>query len=136
MNVFRCVAVALLLALCHLRHPAAHAFYLPGLAPKNYKMGDPVDVDVNALFSKETILPFDYYHPKFGFCRPPTITARSESLGSILFGDRLYNSPFQVSLLCFHLPGEWPYVLQRLLMQTPSLPCPLLPREGAFCSCG
>ena len=44
-------------------------------------------------------MPFDYYYPPFHFCQPKEITSQSESLGSILFGDRLYNSPFAVFLL-------------------------------------
>jgi len=39
----------------------------------------------------------DYYHEEFHFCKPADgIQKRPESLGSILFGDRIFNSPFKV----------------------------------------
>ena len=44
------------------------------------------------------VLPFDYYYEQFHFCQPPDLTPMSESLGSILFGDRLYSSPINVCI--------------------------------------
>jgi transmembrane 9 superfamily member 2/4 len=39
----------------------------------------------------------DYYHEEFHFCKPADgVQKRPESLGSILFGDRIFNSPFKV----------------------------------------
>jgi transmembrane 9 superfamily protein 2/4 len=39
----------------------------------------------------------DYYNPKFRFCEPEGgAKSQPESLGSILFGDRLFNSPYDV----------------------------------------
>ena len=41
--------------------------------------------------------PDDYYHPQFHFCEPPGGPRKQpESLGSILFGDRIFNSPYDV----------------------------------------
>ena len=40
----------------------------------------------------------DYYNPGFGFCQPEGGPKKEpESLGSILFGDRIFNSPYDVS---------------------------------------
>jgi transmembrane 9 superfamily member 2/4 len=40
----------------------------------------------------------DYYHPRFHFCQPEGgPKARWEGLGSVLFGDRIFNSPYDVS---------------------------------------
>lgn len=40
----------------------------------------------------------DYYNPKFHFCLPEGgPKSEPESLGSILFGDRIFNSPYNVS---------------------------------------
>ena len=75
------------------------AFYLPGVAPKDFRANEKVAVFVNALSSPETVLPFDYYYEPFHFCRPAKIEYQSGSLGAILFGDRLYNSDFQLSML-------------------------------------
>lgn len=47
-----------------------------------------------------SVLSFDYYHPAFHFCKPedePKPVA--ESLGSILFGDRIFTSPFELKML-------------------------------------
>jgi transmembrane 9 superfamily protein 2/4 len=73
------------------------AFYLPGVAPKDYRKDEHVPLLVNALTAKDSLLPYDYYHPGFGFCQPKggSISQR-ESLGSILFGDRLFTSPFEL----------------------------------------
>jgi transmembrane 9 superfamily protein 2/4 len=39
----------------------------------------------------------DYYNPKFHFCEPEGGPKKQpESLGSILFGDRIFNSPYDV----------------------------------------
>ena len=74
--------------------------YLPGVAPHDYAKGDPVSLYVNALSSSETLLPYDYYHPRLRFCRPDEIKPQPESLGGILFGDRLVNSRFEVGTCC------------------------------------
>lgn len=39
----------------------------------------------------------DYYHPSFHFCEPEGGPHKQpESLGSILFGDRIFDSPYDV----------------------------------------
>lgn len=52
---------------------------------------------------------YDYYDERFGFCRPQGHDPRKqgESLGSVLSGDRLYDSPFALRMLenetCVHV---------------------------------
>lgn len=76
----------------------ASGFYLPGIAPRSYSKGEDLPIYVNALKSMKTTLPYDYYNPRFHFCRPADgPQPQGESLGSVLMGDRLYNSPFAVS---------------------------------------
>ncbi|KAJ3351947.1 hypothetical protein HDU83_008470 [Entophlyctis luteolus] len=97
------------------------AFYLPGMAPKNYEKGQPVELLVNALSSPESVspsrnvlssyhespfafdvqaLPYDQYYEKFHFCEPDKgKKAQSENLGSMLFGDRFYDSRFEINML-------------------------------------
>ncbi|KAH9041343.1 Nonaspanin TM9SF [Lactarius pseudohatsudake] len=71
-----------------------HGFYLPGAAPHDYGEGDKVDLFVNAL------TPDDYYHPQFHFCEPHGGPRKQpESLGSILFGDRIFDSPYDIQML-------------------------------------
>jgi transmembrane 9 superfamily protein 2/4 len=44
-----------------------------------------------------SILQDDYYNPKFRFCEPEGGPKKQpEFLGSILFGDRIFNSPYDV----------------------------------------
>lgn len=84
------------------------AFYLPGVAPTTYKRDDIVPLNVNRLTpvgsytdgQLRSMVSFDYYHPAFHFCRPePQPEYVSESLGSILFGDRIMTSPFQLQMM-------------------------------------
>ncbi|KAJ2026086.1 Transmembrane 9 super member 2 [Coemansia sp. S16] len=83
------------------------AFYLPGIAPHDYKYGDKVDLLVNSLTPSlnadnklESVLSYNYYDERFHFCRPEGgPKAAHESLGSILFGDRIYGSGFKLNML-------------------------------------
>jgi transmembrane 9 superfamily protein 2/4 len=77
--------------------PSYQAFYLAGVAPTNYAPHQKVDLLVNALTSPKSI-PYDYYTPEFHFCSQDP-QPQPESLGSILFGDRLFSSPFEVDLV-------------------------------------
>ena len=83
------------------------AFYLPGITPTNYHHSDLVPLTVNHLTPSQSdrdpqtrsVFSFDYYHHAFHFCPPeggPQYI--SESLGSILFGDRIQTSPFQLHM--------------------------------------
>ncbi|KAG6897898.1 hypothetical protein C0992_009382 [Termitomyces sp. T32_za158] len=84
---------------------SANAFYLPGAAPHDYKLNEKVAVFVNALTPKllygdNDKLANDYYNPKFQFCQPEGGAIKQpESLGSILFGDRIFNSPYDIKML-------------------------------------
>ena len=40
--------------------PATRAFYLPGVAPADFAVGDPVNLKVNKLASPKN-LPYDFY---------------------------------------------------------------------------
>ncbi|KAJ3291850.1 hypothetical protein HK104_005769 [Borealophlyctis nickersoniae] len=77
------------------------AFYLPGVAPHDYTAHYKVDLTVNALTSERDLLPFDYYYEKFHFCPPKEgkPDKQRESLGAILFGDRLYKADFELRML-------------------------------------
>lgn len=83
------------------------AFYLPGVAPTSYAVGDLVPLNVNRLTpitspgegTLRSVVSFDYYHNAFHFCQPsPEPKDVSESLGSILFGDRIRTSPFELKM--------------------------------------
>ncbi|KAG8623434.1 hypothetical protein KVT40_008410 [Elsinoe batatas] len=83
------------------------SFYLPGVAPTNYKTGDRVPLNVNHVSpsfsvrdpSVHSVFAYDYYLPSFHFCPPEGgPQSISESLGSILFGDRIQTSPFELKM--------------------------------------
>ena len=87
--------------------PLSSAFYLPGVAPTSYEPGDHVPLHVNRLTPSVTehdeqlhsVLSFDYYHQAFHFCAPEDGPKDvRESLGSIIFGDRIRTSPFDLQL--------------------------------------
>jgi transmembrane 9 superfamily protein 2/4 len=72
-------------------------FYMPGAAPKNYDWGEKVELSVNVLSSiRRSAIPYDYYDNRFHFCRKRIPESKSVGLGSILFGDRLFSSDFEV----------------------------------------
>ena len=84
------------------------AFYLPGVTPTSYQTHAKVPLNVNPLEPEwserdpqlHSILPFDYYHNAFHFCKPEDGPKDiSESLGSILFGDRIMTSPFDLEMM-------------------------------------
>merc|ERR1712137_1259555 len=78
------------LALCSL----SQAFYLPGVAPKEYQDGEEVPLKVNKLVSAKTQLPYPYY--SLPFCQPDKVVEVAENLGEILMGDRIENSPYVI----------------------------------------
>jgi len=77
---------------------SALSYYLPGVAPKDFSEGDPVELTVNALRSPHSIVPYDYVYPKFNFCPPKSTRKVTSSLGSILFGDRVFESTYNLSM--------------------------------------
>ncbi|KAF2027220.1 endosomal integral membrane protein [Setomelanomma holmii] len=98
---------AILASLLALGASPAAAFYFPGTAPTSYKEGDAVPLFVNHLTPADSqydpklrsVFSFDYYHPEFHFCQPQGGPKEiRESLGSILFGDRIQTSPFELRM--------------------------------------
>ncbi|KAK3390155.1 hypothetical protein B0H63DRAFT_389211 [Podospora didyma] len=84
----------------------ANAFYLPGVAPTSYKPGEIVPLYVNAIRPTggtesmlSSVISYDYYHKLLQLCQPPSgAKPVGESLGSILFGDRIMTSPFELHM--------------------------------------
>lgn len=93
----------------------AQAFYLPGVGPTNYGKSDKIELYVNHLTpsmhhmasfksggsdASKTIFSYDYYYPRFKFCEPKGGPQKQlELLGAIIFGDRIFNSPFVLNML-------------------------------------
>ena len=73
---------------------AANAFYLPGVAPRQYADGERVEVKVHKLSSPKTQLPYDYY--SLPFCKPEEVTRQAENLGEVMSGAIIQNSPYEL----------------------------------------
>jgi len=74
----------------------ASGFYLPGVVPREFQVGEEVKVKVNKLDSTKTQIPFDYYD--LPFCRPLSIKLDAENLGEVLMGERIENSAYEVQM--------------------------------------
>ncbi|CAI2179767.1 6596_t:CDS:2, partial [Funneliformis geosporum] len=76
------------------------------VAPRDYRDGDEVEVHVNSLTPMmgpttqqlKSVIPYDYYYNPFHFCQPKELKSQPESLGSILFGDRIFSSPYHLKM--------------------------------------
>merc|ERR1719217_1842126 len=82
-----------LLSLLLLATPIS-AFYLPGVAPREYADGDKVEIKVHKLSSPKTHLPYDYY--SLPFCKPEEISRQAENLGEVISGAIIQNSPYEL----------------------------------------
>lgn len=76
----------------------ARAFYVPGVAPTDYKEGDDVDVKAVKMTSAHTQLPFEYY--SLPLCEPSNGVRQysSENLGQIIRGERIVNTPYKIGM--------------------------------------
>mmetsp|Transcript_21228 Transcript_21228/g.36243 ORF Transcript_21228/g.36243 Transcript_21228/m.36243 type:complete len:650 (+) Transcript_21228:137-2086(+) len=75
-----------------------HGFYVPGVKPHEFLLGEEVPMKVNSLTSIHTQLPKDFY--RLPFCRPtggPKMA--SENLGEFLTGNKIQNSAYSINML-------------------------------------
>jgi transmembrane 9 superfamily protein 2/4 len=75
---------------------AAYGFYLPGVAPQDFKKKDVMFLKVNKLSSVKNQLPYEYY--SLPYCRPEKVVQSAENLGEVLRGDRIENSLYQIQM--------------------------------------
>lgn len=74
-----------------------NGFYLPGVAPENFAVGDSVQLKVNKMTSVHTLYPVDYY--RLPNCQPengPSMV--NENLGEFLAGDKIESSPYRLRM--------------------------------------
>ncbi|KAH7312418.1 hypothetical protein B0I35DRAFT_436949 [Stachybotrys elegans] len=104
---FKDVAPPALLAALMAMPQLTSAFYLPGVAPTSYKPEARVALNVNSMkpvaapqdARLHSVVAYDYYYEPLRFCQPEGGPKDvSESLGSILFGDRIKTSPFELNM--------------------------------------
>ncbi|XP_075509028.1 transmembrane 9 superfamily member 7-like [Primulina tabacum] len=74
----------------------ANGFYLPGVAPRDFQLGETLEVKVNKLSSTKTQLPYDYYFLRY--CKPQNVRNGAENLGEVLRGDRIENSVYTFNM--------------------------------------
>ncbi|XP_071835822.1 transmembrane 9 superfamily member 4-like isoform X2 [Apostichopus japonicus] len=74
------------------------AFYIPGVAPVEFKENDPVDIKGVKMTSTKTQLPYEFY--SIPMCEPPKdeIEHRLENLGEVLRGDRIVNTLYKIQM--------------------------------------
>jgi transmembrane 9 superfamily protein 2/4 len=97
-----------LLSVLTLHTLSASAFYLPGVAPTSYSDGAAVPLNVNRItpllsaadHQLRSTVSYDYYLPEFHFCQPKDgpQDVGPESLGAVIFGDRIKTSPFELHM--------------------------------------
>lgn len=75
---------------------SSSAFYLPGVAPVDFALGEQAIIKANSLTSPKTALPMEYYD--LPVCRPQSVSSRAENLGEVLRGDRIHTSPYTVEM--------------------------------------
>ena len=82
-------------ALCALA-TVGQAFYLPGVAPREYARGESINVKADKLTSTRAVLPFSHY--SVPFCEPDTIHYKSENLGEILMGSLIQSTTYDIKM--------------------------------------
>ena len=71
------------------------AFYLPGVAPKDYAEGASIDIFGDKLTSVKNKVPYDYYSMKYCPPGPGKVKSKHVGLGEILMGDRKEPTPYE-----------------------------------------
>nr|CAD7408804.1 unnamed protein product [Timema poppensis] len=74
------------------------AFYVPGVAPVEFKKGAKIDVKAVKMTSSRTQLPYEYYSLPFCLPKNGTFIYKSENLGEVLRGDRIVNTPYEIRM--------------------------------------
>uniref|UniRef100_U5EWA6 Transmembrane 9 superfamily member n=1 Tax=Corethrella appendiculata TaxID=1370023 RepID=U5EWA6_9DIPT len=75
-----------------------YGFYVPGVAPVEFKKGQKIDVKAVKMTSSRTQLPFEYYSLQFCLPKNGTLGNFRENLGEVLRGDRIVNTPYEVRM--------------------------------------
>lgn len=86
-------------ALFCLCFPIISSFYLPGIAPRSYEEGDPLEIMANKLVSPKNKLPYDYYSLPFcGAEQKKDHRSKPVNLGQVLMGDRMKPTDFKIHM--------------------------------------
>lgn len=87
-----------ILAVALLQCCSVQSFYVPGVAPVEFRKGQKIDVKAVKMTSTHTQLPYEYYSLQFCLPKNGTLVYKSENLGEVLRGDRIVNTPYEVRM--------------------------------------
>lgn len=72
-------------------------FYVPGVAPIDFKKSEQVEIRAVKMTSSKTQLPYEYY--SLPFCQPEGgVNYQTLNLGEVLRGDRIVNTAYDVKM--------------------------------------
>lgn len=77
---------------------ASNGFYVPGVAPVEFKRNQRIEVKAVKMTSIHTQLPYEYYSLPLCLPKNGTFIYKSENLGEVLRGDRIVNTPYEVHM--------------------------------------
>lgn len=102
------IPILLLISFCS----SVWSFYVPGIAPVEWRKGQKIDVKAVKMTSTHTQLPYEYYSLQFCLPKNGTLIYKSENLGEVLRGDRivssfLINSCHWVVSIVYFLVNGW-----------------------------
>lgn len=78
--------------------PFSNGFYVPGVAPVEFRKGQRIEVKAVKMTSIHTQLPYEYYSLPLCLPKNGTFVYKSENLGEVLRGDRIVNTPYEVHM--------------------------------------
>lgn len=76
----------------------SQGFYVPGVAPVEFDLNQRIEVKAVKMTSTKTQIPYEYYSLQFCLPKNGTIVYKTENLGEVLRGDRIVNTPYDVSM--------------------------------------
>ncbi|CAH0725937.1 unnamed protein product, partial [Brenthis ino] len=76
----------------------SYGFYVPGVAPVEFKKGQRIEVKAVKMTSIHTQLPYEYYSLPLCIPKNGTVLDKSENLGEVLRGNRIVNTPYEVHM--------------------------------------
>ncbi|CBY37016.1 unnamed protein product, partial [Oikopleura dioica] len=75
----------------------SNGFYVPGVAPIDFRRSEKVEIRAVKMTSSKTQLPYEYY--TLPFCLPiEGVNYQSLNLGEVLRGDRIVNTAYEVKM--------------------------------------
>lgn len=99
--MFRTSTTRLAVLVLALLSAAAVGFYVPGVTPVSYSVGQQLGIRVNSLTSHQGVLPYGFYTVKTCQPTPERLKreAKHENIGEVLWGDQIEPSEYYIEVL-------------------------------------